>query len=84
MTCKVVTSTKLFFEQVTIPPPVITPMLPGLVPEEWAAFKKAVLEYNLSLDLYKPDLDWKKNNMQEPTDPADLVDYHLRIGRVNQ
>ena len=56
----------------------------GLVPEEWAAFKKAVLEYNLSLDLYKPDIDWKKDNMTEPTDPADLADYHLRIGRVNQ
>ena len=51
-----------FFEKVTVPPPVITPTIPGLVPKEWAAFKKAVIEYNLSLDLYKLDLDWKKAN----------------------
>ena len=78
------TPERIFFNKVTIPDPSITPTMKGLVPEEWAAFKKAVLEYNLSLDLYKPDLDWKKDNMQEPKDPANLADYHLRIGRVNQ
>ena len=73
-----------FFEKVTVPPLEITPTMPGLVPEEWGAFKKAVIEYNLSLDLYKLDLDWKKANMTEPKDPAELADYHLRIGHVNQ
>ena len=66
-----------------VPPLVISPTIPGLVPEEWAAFKKSVIEYNLSLDLYKLDLDWKKANMTEPSDPADLSNYHLRIGCIN-
>ena len=64
--------------------PTIMPTIPGLVPEEWATFKKSVIEYNLMLDLYKPNLDWKKANMKEPSSPAALAEYHLRIGRVNQ
>ena len=47
-------------------------------------FQKHVLDYNLSCDLYKLDLDWKKANPHEPKDAAALSEYHLQIGRVNQ
>ena len=60
------------------------PTVAGLVPEEWAAFKKSVIDYNLSLDLYKKGLDWKKVNLCEPAAPEELAEYHLHIGRVNQ
>ena len=73
-----------FVERITVSPPAITPTLPGLIPEEWAQFKKSVIEYNLTLDLYKPDLDWKKEHLNEPREQATLAEYHLCIGRVNQ
>ena len=73
-----------FVECVTITPPAITPTIPGLVPAEWANFKKSVIEYNLTLDLYKPDLDWKKANLREPSDLAALNEYYSHIGKVNQ
>ena len=60
------------------------PTIEGLVPEEWVAFKKQVIDYNLSLDLYKPDLDWKKAHLQEPLDSKEVAEYHLNIGHVNQ
>ena len=65
-----------------VPPSTVT--LPGIVPHEWAIFQKHVLDYNLSCELYKSDLDWKKDNPREPRDANLLADYHLRIGRVNQ
>ena len=65
-------------------PPAVTLTISGLIPEEWAAFKKAVVEYNLMLDLYKPDLDWKKDHLEELTASADLAEYHLRTRCVNQ
>ena len=73
-----------FLERVSVSPPIVMPTIAGLVPNEWANFKKVVIEYNLTLDLYKPDLDWKKSHMAEPTDPANLAEYHLHTGRVNQ
>ena len=60
------------------------PTIPGIVPEEWATFKKSVIEYNLMLNLYKKDLDWKKAHMNAPTKAEALHEYHLRIGQVNQ
>ena len=64
--------------------PLVLSTLAGIVPQEWAIFHKHVLDYNLSCDLYKADLDWKKANPQEPQDVAAVADYHLNIGRVNQ
>ena len=43
-----------------------------------------VIDYNQSLELYRPDLDWKKHNMVPPTDKDVLYEYHLRIGQANQ
>ena len=73
-----------FLEKVEVADPAIQPTLTGIVPEEWAAFTKQVLNYNLSLDLYKSDLDWKKDHMMEPLQPDALAEYHLHIGRANQ
>ena len=73
-----------YLEKVSIEDPAVTPTSEGLVLEEWAAFKKQMINYNLSLELYKPDLDWKKEHMTEPSAPAELADYHLRIGCSNQ
>ena len=75
-----------FLKRVDIADPLVIPTIAGLVPEEWASFKKQVLNYNLSIDLYKSDLDWKKDHwhMAEPSDLDLLAEYHLRIGRANQ
>lgn len=73
-----------FLEKVSSALPNVTPVRASLVPKEWAAFKKAVIDYNLSLELYKSDLDWKKENLQELTEPTALAKYHLRIGHANQ
>ena len=64
--------------------PWITPTINGIMPNEWAIFQKHVIDYNLSCEIYKLDLDWKKANLQEPKDAHNLAEYHLHIGRVNQ
>ena len=51
---------------------------------KWAVFQKHVIDYNLSCELYKADLDWKKANLHKPKDAEALADYHLHIGQVNQ
>ena len=63
--------------------PMVMPTIAGIVPQEWATFKKHVIDYNLSLELYKPNLDWKKLHLQEPSDTAELAEYQ-NIGWVNQ
>ena len=73
-----------FLEKVSVGDPDVMPTIAGIVPHEWAVFKKHILDYNLLLDLYKTDLDWKKLHLHEPTDPDELAAYHLNIGRVNQ
>ena len=73
-----------FIEKVEVAEPVVDSTLPGIVLEEWCAFMKAVLNYNLSLNLYKLDLDWKKANMAEPHNATALAEYHLCIGQANQ
>ena len=78
--------TKVYPEinKVSVEIPPSTSAIPGIVLHEWAVFQKHVIDYNLSCELYKLDLDWKKANPREPQDSAELAEYHLHIGRVNQ
>ena len=73
-----------FIERISSSLPPISDTLAGIIPAEWSQFKKTVFDYNLSLELYKTDIDWKKVNMEAPTDPTALIDYNNNIGRVNQ
>ena len=47
-------------------------------------FQKAVIEYNLTFDLFKSDLDWKKDHPNVPASSEELAEYNCMIGQVNQ
>ena len=68
------------FDKVAVDIPEVMLTIPGIVPQEWAVFQKHVINYNLLVELYKPDLDWKKAHLHELTDAKALAEYHLHIG----
>ena len=78
------TSPKPYFNQISVELPRATPTITGLIPEEWALFRKQVEEYNLTHALYKDDLNWKQQHLNPPTSKEESYEYFQRIGSVNQ